>query len=93
MREPVDHVDYNGEELPVYPFFATRTAGDITFLDHKAPGVLIQFVIDGPVRMVAQGVLSAREVELLEDKLAKSERAYYTQGSRPPPEESHGTGL
>ncbi len=79
MREPVDHVDFRGERLPVYPFFATRTAGDTAFLEHHAPGVLIQFVIDGPTRMVAQGVLNARDIDLLEAKLEKSERAYYTR--------------
>ena len=77
MREPVDHVDYLGESLPVYPLFATRTVVDTAFLEHTTPGVLVQVVIDGPVRMVAQGVLNAREIDLLEAKLETSERAYW----------------
>jgi hypothetical protein len=84
MREPVDHVEYHGEVLPVYPFFAVRSAGDTAFLEHEAPGVLVQFVIDGPTRMVAQGVLKARDIDLLEAKLGTSERAYYTRAVRQP---------
>ena len=82
MREPVDHVDFHGETLPVYPFMSRRFTADTAFLEHEAPGVLIQFVVDGPIRMVIQGVLNANDVDLMDSHIRISERAFYTERGR-----------